>query len=472
MTDILSPDRPLLLVDDEEQALTSFEMVLRCISLNNFIRCRDSREVIPILKEREVEVILLDLRMPHVTGDELLPLITADFPEVPVIVITGANDVETAVQCMKLGAFDYMVKPVERSRLIGGVKRAIELRELQRENRLLQAQVLSDRLKHPEAFAELVTCSSRMRSIFQYVEAVAGSPRPLLITGETGVGKELVARAVHRLSRRRGAFVPVNVAGLDDNVVADTLFGHKKGAFTGADQARGGLVEQAAGGTLFLDEIGDLSHPSQVKLLRLLQDGEYLPLGSDLAKRSDARIVVATNQDLDLLQSSGRFRKDLYYRLCDHQLRLPPLRERPEDLPLLIHHFLGKAAAELSKSRPTPPEELVTLLAAYHFPGNVRELEAMVFDALSNHRSGKLSLDTFKSHIFQRPNVSLKEQEKPAGKAAGCVSFSERLPTLKELEQILIDEALRRAGSNQSIAALTLGITRQALNKRLRKDQG
>lgn len=471
MTDITSPHRPVLLVDDEEQSLTSFEMALRTVSLNNFIRCMDSREVIPLLTKQEVEIVLLDLRMPHLMGDELLPLISADFPEVPVIVITGANDVETAVKCMKLGAFDYMVKPVERSRLIGGVKRAIDLRELQRENRLLRAHVLSDKLEHPEVFSEIVTCSARMRSIFQYIEAIAASPRPLLITGETGVGKELVARAVHRLSRRRGAFVPVNVAGLDDNVFADTLFGHKKGAFTGADQARGGLLEQAAGGSLFLDEIGDLSHASQVKLLRLLQDGDYFPLGSDVAKRSDARILVATNQDLDTLQTGGRFRKDLYYRLCDHHLHIPPLRERPEDLPLLLNHFLEKASTALSKSKPTPPEELLTLLSAHHFPGNIRELEAMVFNAVSSHRSGKLSMDLFKSHIFQKPLTPSKERAEPARGEGGTVSFCERLPTLKEVEQILVDEAMRRAGGNQSIAALSLGITRQALNKRLRKEK-
>lgn len=442
MTDITSPHRPVLLVDDEEKSLTSFEMALRSVNLNHFIRCRDSREVIPLLTEQEVEIILLDLRMPYITGDELLPAIISDFPEIPVIMITGANDVETAVKCMKLGAFDYMVKPVERSRLIGGVKRALDLRELQRENRLLKAHVLSDKLEHPEVFSEIVTCSARMRSIFQYVEAIAASPRPLLITGETGVGKELVARAVHRLSRRKGAFVAVNVAGLDDNVFADTLFGHKKGAFTGAEQARGGLLEQAAGGTLFLDEIGDLSHPSQVKLLRLLQDGEYFPLGPDLAKRSDARIVVATNQDLNVLQTNGRFRKDLYYRLCDHHLHIPPLRERMEDLPLLLNHFLEKASTTLGKSRPTPPEELLTLLSTYHFPGNLRELESMVFDSVSSHRSGKLSMDAFKSHIFQKPPAPKKEQPQQIQREGVSVSFSERLPTLKELEQNLQEKPI------------------------------
>jgi DNA-binding NtrC family response regulator len=299
------------MVDDEAQALDSFETVLLFTSINNIIRCQDSRNVMPLLSRQEIEVMLLDLSMPHITGEELLSLVTRDFPEVPVIIITGSNDVETAVACMKSGAFDYMVKPVEKSRLISGVKRAIEIRELQRENRLLRAHVLTDQLEHPEAFSEIVTNSGTMRSIFQYIEAISNSPQPVLITGETGVGKELVAKAIHTLSNRKGNFVPVNVAGLDDNVFADTLFGHKKGAFTGADQPRSGLIEQASGGTLFLDEIGDISLTSQVKLLRLLQDGEFLPIGSDIVKHSDARVVVATNQNLQTLQESGKFRKDL-----------------------------------------------------------------------------------------------------------------------------------------------------------------
>jgi DNA-binding NtrC family response regulator len=359
-----------MMIDDEEQSLNAFEMALRSARMNNFVRCQDSREVISLLCGQEMEVILLDLSMPHVSGEELLPGINTDFPEIPVIIITGANDVETAVECMKHGAFDYMVKPVEKSRLTGGVKRAIELRELQRENRLLKEHVLSDKLEHPEAFAEIITGSASMRSIFQYVEAIATSPRPVLITGETGVGKELVAKAVHALSNSKGAFTPVNVAGLDDNVFSDTLFGHGKFAFTDAKEPRPGLVERASGGTLFLDEIGDLNTTSQVKLLRLLQDGEFFPLGSDVAKRSDARIMVATNQDLDALQSSGKFRKDLYYRLCDHHIHIPPLRNRLEDLPVLAEHFLAKASKTLDKKKPTPPAELITLLSTYHFPGN------------------------------------------------------------------------------------------------------
>ncbi|MGD2100218.1 MAG: sigma-54 dependent transcriptional regulator [Desulfobacterales bacterium] len=437
--------------------------------MNHFIRCHDSRDVMPLLASQEIDVMLLDLRMPHISGEELLPMITADYPEIPVVVVTGSNDIDTAVSCMQKGAFDYILKPVEKSRLIGGVKRAVELRELQRENQLLKAQVLSDKLKRPEAFAEIITINPAMRAIFRYVEAVAGSPRPVLITGETGVGKELVARAVHTLSNRSGAFVPVNVAGLDDQVFADTLFGHKKGAFTDASEARRGLIERASDGTLFLDEIGDLSLPSQVKLLRLLQESEFFPIGSDVAKRSDARIVVATNQDLSALQTSGKFRKDLYYRLCDHQIRIPPLRQRREDLTVLVAHFLEKAAKALGKKKPTPPDELITLLSTFYFPGNVRQLESMVFDAVSSHAAGKLSMDAFKEHIDRQHPPSNADTTATIAPKGLQVTFSEQLPTLKQIEQMLIDEAMKRSNGNQSIAALSLGISRQALNKRLKK---
>ena len=468
MTRSTYPGFPVMLVDDEAQALDSFEIALRSANMNHFIRCQESRDVMPMLSHQEIEVMLLDLRMPHLSGEALLPLITADFPEIPVIVITGANDVDTAVTCMKHGAFDYMVKPVEKRRLIGVVRRAMELRELQRENRLLKAHVLSDKLEHPYAFSEIVTNSASMRSIFQYVEAISRSPRPVLITGETGVGKELIAKAVHALSDRNGDFIPINVAGLDDNVFADTLFGHKKGAFTGANQARSGLIEKASGGTLFLDEIGDLSPSSQIKLLRLLQDGDFFPLGSDVAKGSNARIIVATNQDLDGLKSSGKFRKDLYYRLCDHHIHIPALRERLEDVPILVEHFLEKASETLGKKRPTPPDELSILLSTYHYPGNIRELESMVFDAVSSHESGKISMDRFKSHIYQKQPGFEPPSNKILQEKKALISFSERLPTLKQAEQHLIDEAMKRANDNQSIAALSLGITRQALNRRLR----
>jgi DNA-binding NtrC family response regulator len=455
------------MVDDEAQALDSFETALLLASINNIIRCQDSREVIRLLSTKEIEVMLLDLSMPHISGEELLSLVTKEFPEVPVIIITGSNDVETAVACMKSGAFDYMVKPVEKSRLISGVKRAIELRELQRENRLLKAHVLLDQLEHPEAFSEIITDSEAMRSIFQYIEAISNTSQPVLITGETGVGKELVARAIHKLSNRKGDFIPVNVAGLDDNIFADTLFGHKKGAFTGAEQPRSGMIEQASGGTLFLDEIGDLSPASQVKLLRLLQDGEFFPLGSDIAKHSDARVVVATNQNLQTLQESGKFRKDLYYRLRGHHIHIPPLRDRYEDLPVLVDHFLEKASKALGKEKPTPPEELIALLATYPFPGNVRELESMIFDVVTSCKIERLPLEPFKLYIRQDESVAKTETIVQSDAAA---TLKEKIETVSHMtEKQMIIDALNKTSQNRTKAAQLLGISRRTLQNKIKE---
>jgi len=463
----LYPGLPVLMVDDEAQALDSFETVLLLASINHIIRCQDSREVMPLLSNREIAVMLLDLSMPHITGEELLSFVTKEFPEIPVIVITGSDDVETAVACMKSGAFDYMVKPVEKSRLISGVKRAIELRELQRENRLLKARVLSGEMEHPEVFSEIITDSEAMRSIFQYIEAISNTPQPVLITGETGVGKELVARAIHKLSNRKGDFVPVNVAGLDDNIFADTLFGHKKGAFTGADQPRSGMIELASGGTLFLDEIGDLSPASQVKLLRLLQDGEFFPLGSDIVKYSDARVVVATNQNLQALQESGKFRKDLYYRLRAHHIHIPPLRDRYEDLPVLVDHFLEKASKALGKEKPSPPEELSRLLATYPFPGNIRELESMIFDAVTSCKTERLSLEPFRSYIRQDESVA---KTGATGQPDAASSLKKRMETISHAtEKQMIIDALNKSGQNRTKAAQLLGISRRTLQNKIKE---
>lgn len=321
---------------------------------------------------------------------------------------------------------------------------------------------------HP-AFSHIITQNREMHSIFQYLESIAHSRQPILITGETGVGKELFAQAIHTLSDLSGQWVVVNVAGLDDVMFSDTLFGHARGAFTGADRSRRGLIESASGGTLFLDEIGDLPQPSQVKLLRLLQNGEYMPLGEDRPRHSKAHIIAATNRDLWLLQRKGHFRKDLNFRLRTHHVHLPPLRERTDDVPLLVDHFLVEAARELKKRKPTPPKELYTLLQTYAFPGNVRELRSMVFDAVSRHRAKVLSLDVFKEHMDRENGGSAPSGQPVADldEAAPFRGFQE-LPSIKEMTRMLIAEAMRRANGNQSIAARMLGISQPALSKRLK----
>jgi len=292
------------------------------------------------------------------------------------------------------------------------------------------------------------------------------------IVGETGAGKELFAKAIHKASGRTGELITVNVAGVDDNLFADTLFGHKKGAFTGAETDRKGLIEKAEGGTLFLDEIGDLSIESQVKLLRLLQDGSYYPLGSDLARLSNARVIVATNRDIKTMQANNSFRQDLYYRLKSHQIIIPPLRERKIDIPYLIDHFITKAVNQLGKKRPTVPKELYTLLSNYPFPGNIREMEGMIFDAVSLHKSGILSLELIRqkmSDYVQDKNRKNNNLKVAIDNPDQPIDLPGRFPTLKEIEESLIEEALRRAEGNQTIAAELLGISRRALNNRLRR---
>lgn len=472
MSQELYPLKPVLLVDDEPPWLRSLSLTLReATGISNIIKCSDSREVLDLLRNTEVSLILLDLMMPYFSGQDLLTMITRDHPGVPVIILSGLNQVDTAVHCMHLGAFDYYVKTVEKERLITGVQRAFSFQEIRDENMRLKTRFLEDHLEHPEAFAKIKTHSKKMRAVLQYCEAVAASSEPILITGESGVGKELIAKAIRCIRCPVGPWVAVNVAGLDDNVFSDTLFGHVRGAFTGADRDRRGMIEEASGGTLFLDEIGDLSHASQIKLLRLLQEGEYFPLGSDVPRRLKAKLLFATNHNLCMKKEEGSFRKDLYYRLSAHHVHVPPLRERFEDLSMLIDEFLHEAATSFGKKAPTAPRELATLLSIYDFPGNVRELRAMIFNAVSLHKSHVLSLDSFKEKIGYTAKTELPPlaaTEQPDNEPTRII-FPDRLPNLDEGGNLLVAEAMRRANGNQTIAATMLGITRQALAKRLKK---
>jgi DNA-binding NtrC family response regulator len=469
MSEHASPSFGILLVDDEAAWLRSLSLTLeRSAGLRNVRTCQDARLVPELLDAEDIGVVLLDVTMPELSGEALLARLAAEHPEVAVIMVSGLNQLETAIRCIKLGAFDYHVKTEEEDRLIASVLRAVRFQELQRESQEVASRFLTGELRRPEAFQAIVTGNTTMRTLFSYVEAVAPSPQPLLITGESGVGKELVAAATHRLSGAPGKLVAVNVAGLDDGVFADTLFGHVRGAFTGADQPRRGMVEEAAEGTLFLDEIGDLSIPSQVKLLRFLQEGEFFPLGSDRPRRVKTRVIVATHQDLAAKERAGAFRRDLFYRLRTHRVRVPPLRERKEDLPLLLEHFLEQAAAQLGKKRPTAPRQLAQLLATHDFPGNVRELKSMVFDAVSVHQGRVLSMDVFVEAIGRRglPGPDAPRQER------NPFTGLERLPDFDEALRLLIEAAMERAQGNQTLAARLIGLSQSALSKRLKVYRG
>ncbi|GAB6098038.1 sigma-54 dependent transcriptional regulator [Desulfatiferula olefinivorans] len=473
MNDALYPDFAVLLVDDEPSWLRSLAITLeRSAGISHILTCTDSRKVTGILSESDVGLVLLDLNMPHLSGEDLLRQIREAFPEVQVIVVSGMNQVNLAVACMKEGAMDYIVKTQTGDRLTASVLNAVRRCELERENRFIKGLFLPGTLRHPEAFSEIVTRNGFMLSVFGYIEAVSRTNQPVLITGESGTGKELAARAVHTISRAGLPMVTVNVAGLDDTMFSDTLFGHTKGAFTGADHRRMGLIESAGSGTLFLDEIGDLSPASQVKLLRLIQNGEYYPVGSDTPKHSPARIVCSTHQDLLKKEKEGDYRKDLYYRLHTHHVHLPPLRERKDDIPLLLDHFMHLAAAETGRTVPARPRELIALLSAFHFPGNIRQLKAMVFDAVSTHGRGTLSMETFKKNMGLNRRTTPSgppEAEPAAGSDANPFSTLDELPTLSESSAMLIREAMARSGGNQTLAARLLGISQPALSKRLKQ---
>ncbi|HOX86954.1 MAG TPA: sigma-54 dependent transcriptional regulator [bacterium] len=469
MKKVTFPELPILVVDDEEQFRLSLVMTLNSNGINHVIECGDSHAVLDMMQKIPCEMVLLDLAMPGFSGSELLPEIVKEYPRVPVIILTAINEVNTAVECMKCGAFDYLVKPVDENRLVTTVRRAAELLQVQDENSRLKEYLLSNTLKHPQAFSPIITAHASMRSIFQYAEAVAATPLPVLITGETGVGKELIAKAVHAASGRTGQFVAVNVAGIDDTLFSDTLFGHRRGAFTGAESDRKGLIEQATDGTLFLDEIGEMSQESQVKLLRILQEGRYYPIGSDIPRLSNARIIVATNRQVEEMVQNNTFRRDLYYRLQTHRIHIPPLRERRSDIPLLVEHFTQKACVTLHKKAPAKPPELFILLNNYLFPGNVRELEGIIFDAISRHQKGILSLDAIRERVGYSGNHDHELRAQIDFAIDRKIAFGDVLPSLKEIVDLLIQEALARSEGNQTIAARMIGITRRALNNRLHR---
>ena len=456
-----------MIVDDDPQTLLLCSAILEKAGFRNVVTLDDSTQVIDRIHACKTNVIALDLMMPEVSGEELLAEIGFAFPHIPVIIMTSVDDAATAVSCMKKGALDYIVKPVNRDRFIASIYKALELYFIKSEANTLKQSILSASIGNRSAFDRIITVSKKIKALFHYMEAIAPSPAPVLISGETGVGKELFAGALHKLCCKEGAFVPVNVAGLDDTLFSDTLFGHRKGAYTDAAGSREGVITKARDGVLFLDEIGDLNEASQIKLLRLLQEGEFYRLGSDTAEYVKCRIVMATNQNLRKLVEERKLRKDLYFRIHTHHITIPPLRERTEDIPLLVNHFIAKSSTQIGRQAPDVSPAVLDLLMQYDFPGNVRELEALIHDAVVRCTSEVIAEKAF------RPLLTLSSNPKTfvSGSAAAprIIDVFGRILPLKEMEGILIEEALDSSGGNQAMAATLLGISRQALNQRLMK---
>jgi two-component system NtrC family response regulator len=404
-------------------------------------------------------VLVTDLQMPGMDGLALLAEAKRLDPSLPVVVITAHGSVETAVDAMRKGAYDYCEKPFHKDELLLTIERALRHRALLEENlRLAEA------LGREFSFENLLGGAPALREVFRQASRAAGSGAPLLLLGESGTGKELLARAIHfRSPRARGPFVSVNVAALPESLVEAELFGVVKGAFTGATEGRPGLFRQADGGTLLLDEIGEMRPDLQAKLLRVLEAGEVRAVGGEREERADVRVIASTNRDLAAAVEEGAFRRDLYHRVAVVVLRLPPLRERVEDLPLLVRHFLAKHGAAATDVDP----EAMRLLAAWHWPGNVRELENELRRAILMRRTPeRIGGEDLSAAIRAGP---------PAGAAGGgrldlrALEIPEGGVDLAELERTLLRKALERTAGNQTKAAALLGITRQTLIYRMEK---
>jgi DNA-binding NtrC family response regulator len=469
----------ILLVDDEPDVILGQKSLLQLSGYSDLREAHSVEEARAVLGREEIDLILLDLTLQEGSGQELLAEVTASHPSTVVVVVTGAADVGTAVDCMQLGAHNFLIKGSDSSRLPAAVRSALQHQRTLHENRLLREAVTRHEPEAPESFEGFITRDPRVLRVLVYLEALASLPDPILITGETGVGKELIAHGVHRASGRSGAFVPVNMAGVDDLVFTDTLFGHKRGSFTGAERPRDGLVTMAAEGTLFLDEIGDMPHESQARLLRLLDSGEFLRLGSDRPEYSRARLVFATNRDLASAVSAGQFRRDLYYRISTHHVHIPPLRERPEDIGAILSHLMAEHSERTGFDAVPVSEAVTRKLQGLPLEGNVRELEQMVLRSIVGQRwsfevdGDLLSLvpltDEERHATRPVPDPPASQAAEAADESAGTVRFGETLPSPDDLLRLLLEEADRRHPESRTAAAAEIGLSPQAFANRWKR---
>jgi DNA-binding NtrC family response regulator len=446
----------ILVVDDERHQRDILKVILDSEGYDA-TTAGNGRQALRALREQPFDVVLTDLKMPDMSGIELLSELLQSQPGLCVILMTAHGTIDSAVDAMRKGAFDYLTKPLEREQILLVLRRAMERTRLVRENRMLHEQ-LRDRFR----LENIVGAHGSMQDVFRIVHKVAASSSTVLIYGESGTGKELVARALHHESDRRDRpFYAVNVAALPESILEAELFGHEKGAFTGAESRKIGLFEQASGSTLFLDEVGDLKRDLQVKLLRTLQEREILRVGGTERVRVDVRIVAATNQDLEKGVREGRFREDLYYRLNVIPIVLPPLRERRTDIPPLVEHFIAKYG-EPGKPRDVG-EPALRILMAHDWPGNVRQLESVIERALLLAEGDTIGPADLPASV--RAGVS-------APRSAVGLEIPDSGIDLEELERSLILKALEKAGGNVSRAARLLGLSRRTLQYRLEKIQG
>lgn len=447
----------ILVVDDEK----NYRLVLRTLLEGEGYEVIDAgraQEALSLVDQVDLDLVVTDMRMPGLDGMQLLEILRRRRPPVPVVMMTAYGTVNKAVEAMKLGAYDYILKPFENERLLVCIKKALEV------GRLLRASDVAHRLVQAR-FEELVGESPAMLDVYKMVEQVASTKTTVLITGESGTGKELVARAIHHLSPRAdGPFLSINCGALVEGLLESELFGHQKGAFTGAVEMKKGRFELADGGSLFLDEVGETSQAFQIRLLRILEEQAFERVGGTTPIRADVRIIAATNQELEAKVASGVFREDLLYRLNVFPIHLPPLRERPEDIPLLATHFLTRYAAEQGKLLEGFSSEVVQALNSYSWPGNVRELENVIERAVVLAIGPSIELSHLPLSLSAAEAVSVTPSIEQLLPAAGSLEAA-----VEHVEKALIQRAMEEAGYVQTKAAKALGLSRTTLQYRLKK---
>jgi len=463
----------LLVIDDEANVCYSLERALASETLE-VISAETAKEGIDRVRRDCPDVVILDVRLPDISGLEAYGQIREIDPRVPVIVITAHSTTETAIEAMKLGAYEYLLKPVDLQQLREVLASALELSRLGRVPTVLDepgqaADAPGDRL---------IGRSAAMQNVYKAIGRVASQDVTVLILGESGTGKELVARAIYQHSRRaRGPLLAINCAAIPETLLESELFGHEKGSFTGADRRRIGKFEQASGGTIFLDEVGDMSPATQSKLLRLLQEQRFERVGGNETIQTDVRMIAATNQDLASLVAKGRFRQDLFYRLNVFAVRVPPLRQHMEDLPLLVEHFLAQANRELDKHVDRVSPRAMRLLAQHHWPGNVRELESTIKYGLVHATSRVVTADCLPEALHQAASpgqvrsVAAGPPTLDVGEYVGRLLDAKQPDTYDDViaavDRVVLSEVLKRTKGNQVEAAKLLGISRNTLRAKL-----
>ena len=450
----VSDTKTVLLIDDDESLRRVVEYNLREDGYR-VLTAVDGTSGLQAFQAESVDLVLTDVRMPEMDGLDLLTRVKAMQPDLPVLVLTAHGTINSAVEAMKLGASDYLTKPFNRDQLKAAVRKALEVAALTTENRYLR-QVVADRF----SFANMIAGSRAMRAVSDTAGRVAQSDTTVLLEGESGTGKELLAKAIHfHSARARAPFVTINCGAIPEQLLESELFGHRRGSFTGAVSDKQGKFEAANRGTIFLDEIGELPTLLQVKILRVLQEREIDKVGETRPIKVDVRVIAATNRDLEKMIADGTFRDDLYYRLAVVSIRVPPLRERSDDIPLLVDHFLGKHAERLSRERPSVEKAVYSAFNLYAWPGNIRELENVVERALVLDKDGVLALDDLPERLRTREQrVANLRMELP-----------DEGVSLEDVERELLLAALHKHNWNQTRAAAFLNITRSTLLYRMQK---